>query len=106
MSDKEFAETFMEIDTDGSRTISWDEFSSALLKKSPKEVTRCELESLFKEKDTDGSGKLNKKEIKEMCNCLGIKGQDETIDRILNDSDKNGDGEVDFQEFLAAYKSA
>merc|ERR1712025_303440 len=102
MGDKEFADIFLEIDTDMSKTISWEEFSSALLKKNPKEVTRAELESLFKEKDKDGSGKLNKAEIKQMLDDMGVKGNAE---KILNESDKNGDGEVDFNEFLAAWAS-
>jgi len=105
MSDKELAAIFTEIDTDNSKTISWEEFSTALTKRNPKEVQEAELKSLFQAKDNDNSGKLDKAEVKQMCIDSGMKWNEETLDRILNDGDKDGDGKIDFSEFLAQWKA-
>lgn len=100
MSDKELAAIFTEIDTDNSKTISWDEFSSALIKRNPKAVTQAELKSLFQSKDKDGSGKMDKDELKQFCIDSGMKWNEESLDRMLKDGDKDGDGMIDFNEFL------
>uniref|UniRef100_A0A6B2F2L2 Protein S100 n=1 Tax=Bothriechis nigroviridis TaxID=88079 RepID=A0A6B2F2L2_BOTNI len=49
--------------------------------------------------------KLNKKELKELLqNELGVlletQRDTDVVDKIMQDLDENGDGEVDFQEFV------
>ncbi|XP_063172767.1 protein S100-A1 [Candoia aspera] len=49
--------------------------------------------------------KLSKKELKELLqnelSCfLGAQRDTEAVDKIMHDLDENGDGEVDFQEFV------
>ena len=49
--------------------------------------------------DDDGNGFITKEELKKM---LGILADDSDIDAIIAVVDKNGDGKIDFKEFLAA----
>ncbi len=47
--------------------------------------------------DTDNSGALSKQEIKNACNCLGLKAWD--IDEFFVGLDTNADGEISLAEF-------
>jgi len=103
MSDAQIAEIFLEVDADADKLISWEEFSDALFKKNPKEVTKCELKAVFDSKDTDKSGKLDKAEVKAMCQQLEMDVSESHLDKMLGDADTDGDGQVNFNEFLAAW---
>ena len=48
--------------------------------------------------DYDGSGKISKAEIKR---ALDGDIDNETLDKIILDFDLNGDGEIDYKEFVA-----
>jgi len=52
--------------------------------------------------DKDGSGKIDTKEVKELLEGEDFKDQIslEQVDKIISEVDVNGDGEIDFEEFL------
>lgn len=62
--------------------------------------TLTEAMDIFKEIDTDGSGFLDKQEIKEMAIRLGQPLPDDRIDSIFATMDKNKDGRVQADEFM------
>ena len=89
------------IDTDKSSKIEYNEFLAACLEQ--KIYLREEnLLSAFMMLDLDGSGKISKAEIKQ---ALNKDIDDETLDRIIKDFDLDGDGEIDYKEFVAGMKS-
>lgn len=95
--DEKLIEMFGSVDLDGDKDIEYGEFCQGLFKKSPGEVTREELKTLFQATDKDGSGKLNKDEL------MGLAGKqlkEETLTRIVNECDKTGDGVIDINEFM------
>ncbi|XP_060771939.1 calcium-binding protein 2 [Neoarius graeffei] len=60
-----------------------------------------ELKCSFKQFDTDGNGKITLDEMKEAVKTLlGEKLKKGELEEILNDLDLNGDGTVDFDEFV------
>ncbi len=66
----------------------------------------CEekAEKAFNEFDKDGSGELSEKELKELLNwelCKPVKTKN--VQRLLVEMDQNGDGKIDFDEFLPWY---
>lgn len=101
--DSEIIKIFVDLDDDGDKQITWEEFCEEMNKKNPKDVTEQELLSVFKEADTDGTGKLNKAEVKAMCENLEIELTEDELETMLSRADPNGDG-VDVKEFLAAWK--
>ncbi|XP_005092223.1 calmodulin-A [Aplysia californica] len=103
-TDQDIAQMFLEIDTDQDKLISWDEFTDALFKRNPKEVTRSELETTFKGLDKDGSGKLDRGEVRQLAQSVGMDISEEGLDKLLSKADPNGDG-VSYQEFLDAWAS-
>ncbi|XP_028833985.1 calcium-binding protein 4 [Denticeps clupeoides] len=60
-----------------------------------------ELRCAFKQFDCDGDGRITFEELKEsMKNLLGEKLKKGELEEILSDIDLNGDGNVDFDEFV------
>lgn len=53
--------------------------------------------SLF---DDDDSGKIDKNELKLVMQKLGLNPTQDELTEIVNDIDKDGDGDIDFSEFL------
>lgn len=62
-----------------------------------------ELRELFKTIDANGDGKLSKEEIKDGLKMYqGIDAPDEYVDKIICEVDTDGDGYVDYDEFIKA----
>jgi len=45
--------------------------------------------------DSDGSGKIDKKELRQVMEKLGLAPTDDELTEIVNDIDKDGDGDID-----------
>ena len=72
----------------------------SLIKASP-----ISLEDIFKEIDSDESGKLSAVEFRKALRKLNIGLSARDIDNILSRIDTNNDGVIDWQEFFKAFKS-
>ena len=59
-----------------------------------------EIREAFNLFDTDGSGTIDPKELKEAMESLGYEAKNQTIYQMISDIDKDGTGEIDFEEFL------
>ncbi|KAM3130314.1 hypothetical protein pb186bvf_017610 [Paramecium bursaria] len=86
------------VDTDASGTINYTEFLAATMDKALY-MKKEKLVQAFKAFDTDGSGKISKQEIK---NVLGQNdpAKDQLFDQLIKEVDENGDGEIDYLEFV------
>ena len=93
MSKEIIGEIFSKLDLDGSGTISYNEFLTSIID-SRKILTEDRLEKAFKMFDRDENGLLSVDEIKSF-----FGGDEKTWKKVLKEVDKNGDGEVDFEEF-------
>uniref|UniRef100_A0A7S2HL28 Calcium-dependent protein kinase 1 n=1 Tax=Zooxanthella nutricula TaxID=1333877 RepID=A0A7S2HL28_9DINO len=90
------------IDTDGSGVIDYTEFIAAALdKRSYLSEKACW--TAFKVFDLDGDGKISVEELRTLLEdeshteSMGA----ERAAELLRDVDRNGDGQIDFQEFMA-----
>ena len=59
-----------------------------------------ELRQAFDLFDTDGSGTIDPKELRAAMQSLGFETKNQTIYQMIQDIDKDGDGDVNFDEFL------
>ena len=73
--------------------------ASQLLSKNEKE----QIDKVFRAMDTDGNGKLDKKEIKAgYAEYFGKSMSDEEIDKMFDAIDADGSGEIEYSEFVVA----
>ncbi|KAM9784236.1 calcium-binding protein 5b [Syngnathus typhle] len=60
-----------------------------------------ELKDAFREFDMDGDGSITSDELRNaMLKLLGEQASKKEIDAVVNEVDNNGDGTVDFEEFV------
>lgn len=59
-----------------------------------------EIREAFNLFDTDGSGTIDPKELKAAMQSLGFEAKNQTIYQMISDIDKEGRGDIDFDEFL------
>lgn len=101
----ELEQMLKSVDSDGSGQIDYTEFIAACLDKR-QYIQEDRLWSAFRVFDTDNSGKISKKELSSL--LAGGKLEDvcrANIDDILKDADRDGDGEISFEEFVAMMKT-
>merc|ERR1712039_392917 len=95
-------EVMEELDANGSNAIDYTEFLAATLQKRHyTEQNICLM--AFRAIDKDGTGKISKKNIKDMLleqEASEYVGQDH-IAKVVEECDRDGDGQIDFDDFLA-----
>lgn len=93
------------MDSDGDGEIDFTEFISAAFDKRAL-LTQENLDAAFKTFDIDGNGKITKDELKAVFAAgQASSATNETWESIMRDVDKNGDGEIDYQEFTEVMKA-
>eukprot|EP01083_Nonionella_stella_P255455 876788_1 len=65
----------------------------------------ADLKEAFAMFDTDGNGTIEAKELREVMRQLGQNPSMREIQEMINSVDDNGDGIIDFDEFLILMKS-
>lgn len=89
-----------EVDSDGSGVIDYTEFLAATLDKKIY-IQEDVCWAAFRIFDRDGNGKITKDEIETVLSNGDVLGMDAAdIADLMKDIDANGDGEIDFQEFM------
>lgn len=93
---------FEKIDTDGSGAMDYSEFVAAMMDSS-RAGRENDWYKAFKVFDLDGSGTIERCELMQLLKsseavqkAVGGKG----VDQIWQELDDNGDGKIDFQEFM------
>ena len=88
---------FKEIDTDKNGSIDYTEFLSAAIEQN-KILKERRLFEAFQEFDVDGTNKISKDDILKVLKLE--RDFDGKIEEMIKEVDKNGDGEIDYMEFL------
>ena len=97
INDEELCELFKSIDVDKNGKIDYTEFLAATLQKKfyLKEERLYEAFCSF---DKDGCGKIRKEELMKVLNAEPS--QEGEFEEIIKAADKNGDGSINYKEFL------
>jgi len=107
-SDQEVDIVFKQGDIDGDGTIDFEEFmylmcpDTAQIIKKFRETYKTinDVKAAFRRFDKNKDGHLSKSELGRMLFSSGHSFTDMEVDAVMNLGDKDGDGEIDLEEFL------
>jgi Ca2+-binding EF-hand superfamily protein len=93
-----------EIDKDGSGKLSFNDFLNLMTEKMAEKDTKEEILKAFRLFDDDETGKISFKNLQRVAKELGENLTDEELHEMIDEADRDGDGEVNQEEFLRIMK--
>jgi len=93
-----------DVDDDGSGTIEYEEFLKMMIHKILNRDPKDEILKAFRLFDDDETGKISFKNLKRVAKELGERMTDEELQEMIDEADRDGDGEVNEEEFLRIMK--
>lgn len=104
MTDEEMDSIFDQYDIDGNGTISAEEFKSMMADEVLLEGKLEEYQAAFNNIDASGNGTLGATELAELFDKLGSPMSYMQLFRVMEKYDKDGNGQIDFNEFLRMFR--
>ena len=99
-SEQELHEMIAEVDIDGNGKIDFEEFVSLMNRRSKETDIEEEVINAFKVFDKDGSGLIASNELRQVMTSLGDRLTDEEADEMIREADVDGDGYINYEEFV------
>lgn len=96
----ELTEMINEVDIDGNGTIDFREFLGLMVRKMKDSDINEELLEAFKVFDRDGNGFITSHELKNVMITLGEYLTPDEVDELVKEADLDGDGQIDYEEFI------
>jgi calmodulin len=100
LSEEELKTIIEEVDHDKSGTIDFQEFLELMAWKMKEIDIEDELIEAFKVFDRDGNGLISAHELRFVMSSAGEKLSEEDIEEMIREADENGDGYIDYEEFV------
>ena len=104
MSDNDLDKWMEMIDTDNSGEVSFQEFISIFKREKENHILERILFETFQSYDADESGRIDYVELRLLMAQLGHDISDETAKAMILQVDHDGNGEIDFEEFVSMFK--
>lgn len=101
---EEIKKMIADIDKEGSGTINFEDFLSMMTVKMSEKDSKEEILKAFRLFDDDCTGKISFKNLKRVAKELGENLRDEELQEMIDEADRDGDGEVNEEEFLRIMK--
>jgi calmodulin len=99
-TEAELADMINEVDADGNGTIDFPEFLTMMARKMKDTDSEEEILEAFKVFDKDGNGFISAAELRHIMTNLGEKLSDEEVDEMIREADIDGDGQINYEEFV------
>jgi centrin-1 len=103
---EELKKFIADFDPDGLGKLSYEEFLHLMTVKMAEKDSKDDLIRAFRLFDDDDTGKISFKNLKRVAIELGETLTDEEIQEMIDEADKDGDGEISQEEFLRIMKKA
>lgn len=101
---EEINKMLSEIDKEESGMISYEEFLMLMTQKMTEKDSKEEIMKAFRLFDDDETGKISFKNLKRVAKELGENLTDEELQKMIDEADRDGDGEINQDEFLRIMK--
>ncbi|PUZ37085.1 hypothetical protein GQ55_9G089400 [Panicum hallii var. hallii] len=105
-SDQELNDMMSEVDMDGNGIIDFQEFQSLIARKMKDGDGDEELKEAFEVLDKDQNGFISPNELRTVMINLGEKMTDQEVEQMIREADTDGDGLVNYDEFVLMMKNA
>ncbi|XP_010279286.1 PREDICTED: calmodulin-like protein 11 [Nelumbo nucifera] len=99
-TEEELQDMISEVDADGNGTIEFGEFLTLMARKMKETDAEEELKEAFKVFDKDQNGYISANELRNVMINLGEKLTDEEVEQMIREADLDGDGQVNYEEFV------
>merc|ERR1719356_2379718 len=101
---EEIKKMISDIDKDGSGTIDFNEFLEMMTAKMSEKDSREEILKAFRLFDDDETGFITLKNLRRVAKEIGENMTDEELQEMIDEADRDGDGQVSEEEFLRMMK--
>ncbi|XP_006819032.1 calmodulin-like [Saccoglossus kowalevskii] len=99
-TEAELKDMISDVDENGNGTIEFNEFIEMMIRKKQELDPEEELREAFKVFDRDGNGLISAAELRYVMVNLGEKLTDGEVDEMIREADIDGDGHVNYEEFV------
>merc|ERR1712094_121008 len=101
---EELKKMISDIDNDGNGSIEFGEFLEMMTGKMGEKDTREGIEKVFKLFDDDNTNKISFRNLARVAEELSENIDDEELQDMINQADRDGDGEINIDEFYRIMK--
>eukprot|EP01017_Pseudomicrothorax_dubius_P013812 TRINITY_DN1621_c0_g2_i2.p1 TRINITY_DN1621_c0_g2~~TRINITY_DN1621_c0_g2_i2.p1 ORF type:complete len:169 (-),score=68.05 TRINITY_DN1621_c0_g2_i2:129-635(-) len=101
---EEVRRMIQEIDRDGTGVIEFQDFLELMAVKIAERDPREEMLKAFRLFDDDGTGRISLKNLRRVARELGETMTDEELQEMIDEADRDGDGEISEEEFVRIMK--
>merc|ERR1719458_1114907 len=101
---EEIRKMINDIDKDGSGAIDFNEFLEMMTTKMSEKDSREEILKAFRLFDDDETGFITLKNLRRVAKETGENMTDEELQEMIDEADRDGDGQVSEEEFLRMMK--
>ena len=99
-SEDDISRRLAEVDIRHNGVINFDEFVKFVASDNCSMTPAEEMRQMFKIFDPDQKGYVTKEELREVLKKLGLPFTDQQIDGMLDYADSEGDGKINYHEFI------
>jgi len=103
-TEDEVLELVMEVDLNGDGTIDFPEFLQMMKKKSNEQEHLDDLREAFKMFDRNKDGYIDLNELKKVTSLIGTTLTSADLCKFMSEADKDGNGKIDYEEFVDMMK--
>ncbi|KAI0208070.1 Centrin-4 [Lamellibrachia satsuma] len=101
---EEIKKMISDIDKEGTGQIDFNDFLTMMTLKMSEKDSKEEILKAFRLFDDDETGKISFKNLKRVAKELGENLTDEELQEMIDEADRDGDGEINEPEFLRIMK--
>mgnify|MGYP003571903292 CR=1 FL=1 len=99
-SEEDLAKYFDACDRSDDDKISKEEYLIAMGAIPDKDHKQASMRQVFRSFDTDGSGEIEKADLRKVFAEMGQTFSDEELERMIQLGDADGDGTLNYEEFI------